>query len=132
MIEINKEFVISTDLNELRDLLFKEDETGRRYRERIFDEIEKIGLVEWFKLRGLPINDESIWKNRYTGDTETLGDYMEKSRGWAIRYNQDKLDKIEVPIVEIYLWENWLPIEMWNDKELFEEYKNKTTQKTLL
>jgi len=128
---IDKNLVLTMDLQALQEILLKEDSEGNRYRERIFDEIDKIGLVEWFKLRGLPTNEDSMWKNRYCGDTETLGEYMKASRGWAERYNKDRLDKVEVPIVEIYLWENYLPIEIWNDKEMFEEYKNKTEQERL-
>ena len=126
-LKIDKDFVLNTDLAVLRELLLKEDSEGRRYRERIFDEIDKIGNNNWFKSRGLPINDDSIWKNRYTGTEETLEGYQ----GSHLRVIKEGLDveKEEERKIEIYLWENYLPKEIWTDKDMFEDYKLNTHRK---
>ena len=70
-ITISKEFVTETDLDILRDLLMQEDLNGR-YGERIMDSIHQVGVENWFKLKGLPINPDSKWKNRYTAYVTTL------------------------------------------------------------
>ena len=100
---INKSFIMKDDL---RDWIFKEDKKGNRYRERIWELIEKIGDEEWFKLKGYPINSDSVWKNRYTGSLSKLGE----ESGLYL------------------LWENNLPIDVWNDKDLFAEYKEGTKE----
>jgi len=100
---INKSFIMKDDL---RDWIFKEDKKGNRYRERIWELIEKIGDEEWFKLKGYPINSDSVWKNRYTGSLSKLGE----ESGLYL------------------LWENNLPIDVWNDKDLFAEYKKGTKE----
>ena len=71
---INEDFVMNDDL---RDWTFKEDNKGR-YRERIIEVIEKIGVEKWFKLKKYPTNDDSVWKNRYTGTLITLGEEIYK------------------------------------------------------
>lgn len=114
MDEITKEFVTETDLDILRDLLMQEDLNGSRYRERIMDSIHEVGIENWFKLKGLPVNPESKWKNRYTAYVTTLNDEVNR---YTISQGIEKQG--------FYLWENYLPIELWNDNDLFEKYKTK-------
>lgn len=109
---IDKNFVLNTDLEKIQDTLFKEDSEGVRYRERIIEAIEQIGVEAWCKARGLPTNPDSIWKNRYTGDEITVKEYIEK-------YNYDKSK------MEFYLWEHYNAKELWTDKELMNKYKEK-------
>ena len=111
---IDKQFVLDTDLDDLRDLRFKEDSEGKRYRERIIERIEEIGVEEWFKARGLPTDPNSVWVNRYCKGETTLGDEIYNDGRWSGFENQ-----------AYYLWENYLPIEMWTDKDLHKEYKEK-------
>ena len=130
-IEITKEWVLNTDLDEIWNLRFKENSKEQRYRELIFNEIDKIGVVEWFKARELPIESDSIYKNRYTGTIRTLAEYMGEHRSRSLKEGLMAIEQ-EREVVEIYLWENWLPVEIWNDKEMFEEYKHKTEQMRLI
>ncbi len=127
-ITINKDFIIREDL---RDWIFKEDKKGR-FRERIIEEIRKFGVMNWFKAKGYPINKKSIWKNRYTGGEEPLENEL---CDYSMIYDELTND-IEEETPEFkkifedkgyYLWENWLPIEIWNYKDLFEEYKEGTS-----
>lgn len=108
--KIDKEFVLKTDLTKLRDLIFVEDSEGNRYRERIIEEIEKIGVENWFKARGLPTDDNSVWKNRYTGDEITLKEDIHQ-------FDNGHLE-CSINTRGYYLWENWLPIEMWDNKNM--------------
>ena len=103
---ITKEFVLEKDLKYLKEILFKEDSNGNRYREKIIKAVEELGIENWYKVKGLPTDIGSIWKNRYTGTEESL----------------KKID--------FYLWENYLPKNMWNDKEMFEKYKYNPENKT--
>jgi hypothetical protein len=68
---IDENFILKEDL---RDWVFKEDSDGNRYRERIIDVIERIGVEKWFKLKGYPTDEKSVWKNRYGGGLRTLGE----------------------------------------------------------
>jgi hypothetical protein len=108
---IDDKFIMRDDL---RDWVFEEDEDGR-FRERIIDEIERIGVLNWFKIKGYPINPESIWKNRYTGSLGTLGEEIHEYD------NEFKTGNLQER--GYYLWENNLPIEIWNDKDLMEQYR---------
>jgi hypothetical protein len=111
---INQEFIMRDDL---RDWNFKEDKNGCRYRERIFDEIKKFGVINWFKAKGYPISIDSIWKNRYTGCIEKLPVISIKGK-----------ENLEESWNGLTLWENWLPIEIWNEKELSASYKEGTPE----
>jgi hypothetical protein len=93
---IDKDFIMREDL---RDYIFQEDEKGR-YRERIQDEIKKFGYYNWFREKGYVISPESIWKNRYSGH--------------EIKLEQEIPVLTDFEIRAYYLWENWLPKEMWN------------------
>lgn len=101
MILIDEKFVLETDLKELRNMLFKEDEEGNRYRERVIEAIEKIGVEKWFELRGLPTHPKSAWKNRYTGD----------------------LIFLETEGINFYTWENYNCLEFWDDELMFNKSK---------
>ena len=114
---INEEYVLKTDLTELRDILFKEDEEGR-YRERVMDAIRAIGTTKWFKARGLPTEEDSVWKNRYCGTETTLKKEIE---GWGGNF------KHSIEREGYFLWENYLPIDIWTDKDLHAEYKENPT-----
>lgn len=108
---IDSNFIMRDDL---RDWNFREDDNGMRYRERIFEQIQKFGVINWFKAKGYPTNPESLWKNRYTGSIEELQEGVKQGlieQGWN----------------GLTLWENWLPVELWNDKELMDEYKKGTS-----
>ena len=110
--KIDKKFVLGTPLDILRDKVFEEDEEGR-YRERIIEQIKKIGVKKWFELRGLPIDEDSVWKNRYSADEIKLKEEINKN----------------IEEQGYYLWENWLPKNIWTTKDCFSEYlpKNKLT-----
>jgi len=98
---ITKEFMLEKDLDYLYSIIFKEDSEGNRYRERMIKVVGDIGVENWFKAKGMLTNIGSIWKNRYTGSEEPL----------------KKID--------FYLWEHYLPIEMWNDKDMGQKFKYK-------
>ncbi len=100
---INEDFILRDNL---REWIFIEDDKGNRYRERIWDMIEKIGVENWFKLKKYPLNPESIWKNRYTGSITTLKEESDL----------------------FLLWENYLPIKIWKERDLFKEYKKGTKE----
>jgi hypothetical protein len=113
---IDDDFIYREDLH---DWIFKEDEFGR-YRERIWDRVEKIGTAIWFQKMGYPISPDSIYKNRYTGHEVTLKEEI---------FSCTCLTEKEKPFEEILqhygflTWEHWLPIEKWNDKQLQSKYK---------
>ena len=109
---INQEFIMRDDL---RDWVFKEDKNGSRYRERIFEAIQKLGVEKWYKAKGYPTSPDSVWKNRYTASLTKLSERVPNNiidQGWN----------------GLTFWENWLPIETWNNKELFKEYKEGTKE----
>jgi hypothetical protein len=110
--EIDIDFILRDDL---REWIFKEDENGKRYRERIWDKITEFGVENWFKAKGYPTNLDSVWKNRYCGGTETA---QEEMMGGCY-----KAEEVSIEKRGYILWENYLPIDMWNDKELREDYK---------
>jgi hypothetical protein len=114
---IDKEFVLREDL---RDWLFKEDSEGTRYRERIIDVIEEIGVENWFKLKGYPTDEKSVWKNRYTKGLTTLGQEIHEFD------SEKRIGTFEEKCY--YLWENWLPVDIWNDRELSKSYKEGTKE----
>ena len=107
MEKINGKFIMREDL---REWVFKEDEEGTRYRERIVETIEKFGVEKWFKSMAFPTKENSVWKNRYTGSLTTLkeeihhfdNEFSLEDRGY-------------------YLWENWLPEKIWKDTDLHKE-----------
>lgn len=116
---LNNGFDFDIMREDLRDWIFVGEDTEEgRYREKIIDKIKEFGVKKWFEARGYPTNPESIWKNRYCGTTETLKEDLTK-------FNK----QIDVSFDELieqkgyYTWENSLPENMWNDKEMFEEYK---------
>jgi hypothetical protein len=94
---IDLTYVLTKPLPEIRRILFKEYGEYHRYRELIFDLIEEYGLAKWFEARGLKPN--GVWKNRYTGE----------------EFDFDELD------FKIYTWENYLPVELWTDEEVFKD-----------
>jgi len=108
---IDKEFVLKTDLTRLRDILFEEDSNGDRYREKVMDAIWAMGAVKWFEARGLPTDDNSVWKNRYTGSETTAGSYL-----YEHYWGGDFRKKANFDREGYFLWENWLPVGMWIDK----------------
>lgn len=115
----SKWLVSQMDSEKIREHLFVEDDNENRYREVIFCQIEAIGVENWFKARGFPINPDSVWKNRYTGDTTTLIEEVNQNgveRG---------LDFVGIESQGLYLWENWLPIEQWTDRDMSDDYKKK-------
>jgi hypothetical protein len=94
----------------LREWTDKEDSNEVRYRERIIKVIEEIGVENWFKLKGYPTDDKSIWKNRYTGDLTTLGEEIHEYD------NEFRTGTFEERCY--YLWENWLPIDTFDTKHM--------------
>ena len=115
---IDREFVLNTSLADLRDILFVEDNKGIRYRERIMDRIKEIGVEEWFKLKRMPTDGDSVWKNRYTGSETTLGQQI---NGWGGPLPRN------IERQGFYIWESYLPIGIWIDKHLHAEYKENPT-----
>jgi len=103
---ITKEYVLSVDLRKLRGILYNEDSEGHRCRERVIAVIDEIGVENWFKARGLPTSPDSVWKNRYTS-----GECKLKDINTGFNYGNGD------GIVDFYLWENWLPKEIWTDDE---------------
>ena len=90
------------------------DEKGEPYtRYEIMEEIEKRGegILKELKWQS---DMKSIYKNRYTGDEETLYDVI-SDEGY---FTEHKLND-ELPFV----MENWAPKEFWTSEELFDEYK---------
>jgi hypothetical protein len=118
---IDDDFIYREDLHEWR---FKEDEFGR-YRERIWDRTKKIGTAIWFENIGFPISPDSIYKNRYTGDLITLKE--EVFHCCCVSEKEEPFDKI-LQSHGFLTWESWLPLEKWNDKNLFLEYKEGTPE----
>jgi len=115
---MDKEFILRDDL---RKWVFEEDKEGR-YRERIMKLIKEMGIENWFKKMGYPTNEDSVWKNRYIGSITTLG---EECKGHQSNGTEGKFD---FENQAYYLWENYLPENMWNDDELKEEYKEGTQE----
>ena len=112
--------------DDLRNYVFYENELGHRYREKIMDKIKEFGVVNWFKAKGFPTNEESVWCNRYTGTETTLG---EQVRGYTNHLRND--DTLEEQ--GYYLWENWCPKDIFDKCELTEtreikEMKAKRTE----
>lgn len=101
---VDSNFIMREDL---RDIIFKEDETGR-FRERVWDEIKKFGVENWFKAKGFPTNPDSIWKNRYAG-TEIRLDQEVSNVKWRTLEEQGYL-----------LWENYMPKEIWGAEDSHE------------
>lgn len=94
--------------DDLREIIFLEDEKGR-FRERIMDAIELFGITNWFKAKGYPISLDSIWKNRYTGDKDTLA----------------------ILGLNYCTWENYLPLKHIFVVPYLNEYKHRIKQVTL-
>ena len=113
---IDKTFVMKDNL---RDWIFKEDSKGR-YRERIIKLLEEIGVENWFKLKGYPTNSDSVWKNRCTGSLITLEEDIHRFD------NENRKGNLQEK--GYYLWENNLPIEIWNDKDMNESHKKGTKE----
>ena len=120
MTEQEQEYIIDDAFilrEDLREFLFKEDSEGNRYRERIWEQIEKFGVANWFKAKGYPTDENSIWLNRYTKSASTLGEQITKHLYYTLEKTGGYL-----------LWENWLPKEKWNDSELHLDYKEGTKE----
>jgi len=101
-------------------------EKGEIYsRYDVMEEIERRGFD---LLKGLnwTINLDSIYKNRYTGSLATLKDQLLKVKtelGQETEY---------IDLGQLFgVLEHYYPIGIWNDSDMFEEYKNKTTQERL-
>jgi len=110
--------------DDLRNFVFCEDNDGNRYRERIMDKIKEFGVVNWFKAKGFPTDESSLWYNRYTGAETTLADQV----GGLNPRNDNTLEE-----QGYYLWENWCPKDIFDKCELTEtkeikELKAKRTE----
>jgi hypothetical protein len=89
-------------------------EKGEPYsRYEVIDEIRKRGPA-LLKELGWPDKDDSIYKNRYTGDEETLKDIC-GDVAWVEARTLD----YELP----FLMENWSPKDIWTNEELLDCYK---------
>lgn len=105
---IDFDFIMRDDL---RDFIFKEDSNEVRYRERIWDKIREFGVEKWFIAKGFPTDESSVWKNRYTEHLTTLKDEIHHFDNGFLTFNLETNGYL--------LWENWLPIEIWNNKDVF-------------
>jgi len=99
----------------------KED-YNQELRWNCIEEIQRRGL-SFFKELGWGISENSVYKNRYTADEETLRQIYDEGC-----HRQDTFDKwllYDLP----FLAENWLPKENWVKDECFDEYlpENKLT-----
>lgn len=115
---IDNDFIMREDLHEW---LFIEDSEGKRYRERIMDKIKEFGIENWFKAKGYPLNEDSIWKNRHTASLTTLKE--------DIHHFDNEFRTGTFETQGYFLWENWLPLEIWNEKEM--NLRNLYTEITL-
>ena len=121
-----KDMVIDLDFlkehkDNLKEWIFKEDIKGR-LREKIWDKIKDYGIEKWFKLMKFPIEEDSIWKNRYTGHETTLGEEISKYNHYDyVEKQHNRVGTIETK--GFTLWESWLPIKVWDDEHLMDEYK---------
>jgi len=116
-----EEFIMRDDLHEW---IFVEDKEGNRLRERIISQIEKFGVEKWFKVKGYPTDRKSIWKNRHTAHLIPLEEKI-----FAVENKPSNSDNFEAQ--GYYLWENWLPLSLWNEKaekDLMSEYRKGTPQ----
>ena len=104
MIVIDENLVLTYPLRLLRTLIYKEDRNEDRYRERIIKAIEKFGVKNWFKARGLPTEEDSKWINRYTKCEMMLSEEL-------TAYARERTFEESC----YYLWENWLPVNMWDN-----------------
>ena len=98
----------------MNEFIWKEDEVGR-FRERVIKGIEEFGVKNWFEKMGYPTADDSVWINRNTKHKTTLGEQVNKYGNFKGFEEQG-----------YYLWENWLPEKLWNDKaesELMSAYR---------
>jgi len=115
---IDNDFIMRDDLHEW---IFIEDSEGNRYRERIMDKIKEFGIENWFKAKGYPLNEDSVWKNRHTASLTTLKDDIHQFD------NEFRTGTFEEQAY--YLWEHWLPLDIWNEKEM--NLRNLYTEITL-
>jgi len=120
----SREFDLDIMKEDLRDYVFLCDNDGNRYRERIMDKIKEFGVVNWFKAKGFPTDESSLWYNRYTGAETTLADQV----GGLNPRNDNTLEE-----QGYYLWENWCPKDIFDKCELTEtkeikELKAKRTE----
>jgi len=103
-------------------------EKGELYnRYQVMEEIENRGF-DLLKELGWNTDLESLYKNRYTGGVYSLSSLIppKKERGLL-----DKQEDI-VNLGQLFsVLEHYSPLELWGDEEMFEEYKNKTTQESL-
>ena len=109
----SREFDLDIMKDDLRDYVFLCDNDGTRYRERIWDKIKEFGVVKWFEAKGFPINDNSVWCNRYTGSETTLAEEI-------IGYNNAFRNEDTLEEQGYLLWENYCPKEIFDKCELTE------------
>ena len=121
------EFDMDIMRDDLRNYIFCEDSEGNIYRGRIWDKIKEFGVVKWFEAKGLPINDNSVWFNRYTGSETLLSDEV-------IGYNNAFRNEDTLEEQGYLLWENYCPKEIFEKCELTETSKiiDLKKQRTLL
>jgi len=90
------------------------NEKGEPYtRWEIIEEIQKRGTA-LLKELGWPDKDDSVYKNRYTGDEQTL-----KNIYTFEGYFFEHILSHELPFV----MENWSPKELWTNEGLLDCYK---------
>jgi hypothetical protein len=90
-------------------------EKGEPYsRYEVIDEIRNRGPDSILTGLGWPYEDGSIYKNRYTGDEETI-----KEICGNVAWEEAKTLDYELP----FLMENWSPKDIWTNEELLNDYK---------
>lgn len=94
---------------------------GEKYsRYDVIKEIERRGKP-LLKALGWTTEDNSIYKNRYTGSERTLKELMSNEDGQRLRG--------ESPNHQVFsIIEHWTPKHLWTDEDLFDEYKNKLSR----
>jgi len=103
---IDEDFIMRDDLKEF---IFVEDSKGERYRERIMEKIMEMGVVNWFKAKNLPTDENSVWVNRYTGCKRELKELLGMTDG--PKYYGDSRSATKTLESEGYfIWENWKPL----------------------
>ena len=103
-------------------------EKGEPYRRgEIMDEIRK-RPEEIFDALKWPRSKESKYKNRFTGDETTLAEMAEDNTSWQTRNQSDEFN-VWFKEEAVFILEHWLPKEIWNEADVFEEYRTDTPNK---